>query len=192
MRTVLGDDLLELSIERFQLNEQAAENRSTVEVRVTPKASDGKRAEPFTIKGTGVGAIDAFFHGALDRYADEYPSLRGLTFVGFSVDGKMDPNSSSDLSLADAEGEVKLIVQNPRRKDFEFVASSRSVALASLSATLAAVEYFINSERAFMRTRRALEDAKSRSRADLVETFAVRLANLVKNSSYTESLKSED
>ncbi len=192
MRTVLGDDLLELSIERFTLQELAAENRSTVEVQVTPKAQEGKSEGAFTIKGTGVGAIDAFFRGALDRYAEEYPSLRGITFVGFSVAGKMDPNSSRDLSLADAEGEVTLIVQNPRRKDFEFLASSRSVTLASLCATLSAIEYFINSERAFMRTRRALEDAKSRSRADLVETFSVRLGDLVKNSSYTESLKSED
>ena len=193
MRTILGDQLMELSVERFLLEEIAQENRSSVEAHIgpTPAAQNPEAVKRYVIKGTGVGAIDAFFHGALDHFSEQFPSLKGIAFVGFSVAGKMDPHSSKDTSLADAEGEVKLLVTNPEGKEFEFVDSSRSVTLASLRATWAAIEYFINSEQAFLMTRRALEDAKARSRADLIETFAVRLADLVKNTSYTESLKSD-
>ncbi|MCA9547300.1 MAG: hypothetical protein KC613_23015, partial [Myxococcales bacterium] len=50
-------------------------------------------------------------------------------------------------------------------------------------------EYFVNSERAFVMLHRALLDAKGRHRADLVEQYTSKLAELVNSTSYSEVIQ---
>ena len=57
---------------------------------------------------------------------------------------------------------------------------------STIVATLAGLEYFINSERAFVAMCHALKDAKERNRSDLVQRYTNTMAELVRNTSYSE------
>ncbi len=189
MREVLRDDYLELILEKCVIEEDLQKGRTKVEATIAPPGLEGDDTRRRTVKGDGVGVVDAFFHGLIQQLSPEYLSLRTLTFVGFSIDAKLD--DSQQRSHTDAVGEVRLVVGNEKGDDFEFVASTRSITASALQATLLAVEYFVNSERAFFTTRRALKDAEQRGRADLVRTFAARLTELVQNTSYNEAIEAK-
>ncbi len=187
MREILHDDYLELVVERCLFEEDMREARTKVEATIAPDGAPKDDARRKVVKGQGVGVVDAFFQGLITQMSPEYLSLKTLSFVGFSIDAKLD---TSDLrSRTDAVGEVKLLVENQKGDQFEFVSASRSIIASALQATLLAVEYFVNSERAFFTTRRALKDAEGRGRADLVRTFAARLTELVQNTSYSEAIE---
>ena len=51
------------------------------------------------------------------------------------------------------------------------------------------VEFFINSERAVRTLRRCVKHASERGRQDLVDKYTLKMAQLVKNVSYVESLR---
>ena len=53
----------------------------------------------------------------------------------------------------------------------------------------AAVEYFVNSERAYVTMYRALEHYRSEGRTDLVAKYTTRLAAMVRNTSYSSVLE---
>ena len=72
---------------------------------------------------------------------------------------------------------------------FEFQHESRSVTRSSIEATLLAVEYFVNSECAFIECFRALKSAKEQRRQDLVERYTSLMSELVKNTSYSEVIE---
>lgn len=187
MREILGDDYLELVVEKSVFEEDLREGRSKITATIAPQGAamdDGRRQ---SVEGEGVGVVDAFFQALIARFSPEYPSLKTLRFVGFQIDAKLD--ESNQQSHTDAVGVVRLLVANEKGDDFEFVSSSRSITASALQATLLAVEYFVNSERAFFITRRALKDAESRGRNDLVSTFAGRLSELVQNTSYSEAIE---
>jgi hypothetical protein len=190
MREILGADYLEMRVEKHVFEEDITSSESKIRATVVPVAGardTGRR----TIEGKGVGIIDAFFRGLMDQLSAEYPSLRTIRFVGFTVQGMLDKNRASNASGSDAVGEVRLVVENLDRHEFEFVVASRSITASALQATLDAAEYFVNSERAFLVTRRALKDAETRKRPDLVAGFAARLAELVRNTSYSEAIEAE-
>jgi hypothetical protein len=191
MREILGPDHLELRVEKHKFEEDIAQGQSKIRAVVIPVAGRETAREPRAIEGRGVGLIDAFFRGLIDQLSPEYPSLRTIRFVGFTVQGMLDKNRPHGASGSDAVGEVRLVVENADRHEFEFVSSSRSITASALQATMDAVEYFVNSERAFLVTRRALKDAEARKRPDLVAGFAARLAELVRNTSYSEAIEAE-
>ena len=189
MREILRDDYFELVVEKVAFEEDIRENNTKLEATIAPEgaaAGDPRRKQ---VKGAGVGVVDAFFRGLIAQMQSEYPSLRTLSFIGFSIDAKI--ADSHERSHTDAVGEAKLVVENQKGDHFEFAAESRSIIAAALQATLLAVEYFVNSERAFFTTRRALKDAEQRGRADLVRTFAARLTELVQNTSYNEAIEAK-
>jgi hypothetical protein len=189
MREILRDDYFELVVEKVQFEEDIREGTTKIEATIAPASAAADDNRRKAVKGAGVGVVDAFFRGLIAQMQSEYPSLRTLSFVGFSIDAKI--SDSHERSHTDAVGEAKLVVENQKGDQFEFVAASRSIIAAALQATLLAVEYFVNSERAFFTTRRALKDAEQRGRADLVRTFAARLTELVQNTSYTEAIEAK-
>lgn len=191
MREILGESYLELRVEQHQLEEDIVKATTKIRATVAPLATTAAAAEAKKriVEGAGVGLVDAFYHGLIDQYSPEYPSLKTIRFVGFSLTGMLDKNRPQNAAGSDAVGEVRLLVENSEGTDFEFIASSRSITACALQATLDAVEYFVNSERAFLVTHHALKDAESRSRSDLVQKFAGRLAELVRNTSYSEAIE---
>ena len=55
---------------------------------------------------------------------------------------------------------------------------------------IAAVEYFVNAERAFITLYRSRQDARERNRDDLVTRYTEELAEVVKSTSYAEVIES--
>jgi hypothetical protein len=189
MREILRDDYVELVVEKCLFEEDMKEVKTKVEATIAPANATADDPRRRIVKGEGVGVVDAFYRGVIVQMSPEYPSLKTLSFIGFSINAKID--TSSQRSHTDAVGEVKLMVENQKGDQFEFVDASRSIIASALQATLLAVEYFVNSERAFFTTRRALKDAEQRGRADLVRTFAARLTELVQNTSYNEAIEAK-
>jgi len=180
MRDVLGEEYTHLVVETVVIEENLAEGTTAI----TCNATDESSGEQNVVAGKGVGVIDALFQGVVSRFAAEYPSLKTIRFHAFSVDAELE--TKQEFSGADSEARVQLDIANSEEKIFTFSHASRSVTASAIITTLAAAEYFINSERAFVATYHALKDAKERNRSDLVQRYTNTLATLVQNTSYSE------
>ncbi len=188
MREVLGDQHMHLHVNRVSIDEDLERRQTAINCEVTDESS----GDTFVITGKGVGIIDAFFQGIVARFAAEYPSLKTISFSSFTVQAHLD--TKQGLSGTDSEGEVTLQIANSDGKLFRFRHVSRSVTTAAIIVTLLGLEYFINSERAFVACHHALKDAKERNRSDLVQRYTNAMAALVQNTSYSEvisKIKSE-
>jgi len=177
---LLNESYTHLRVNRVLIEEDLEQGSTSVSCEVTDEAS----SEKFVIAGKGSGAIDAFFQGMVERFATEYPSLRTIRFSAFTVQARLD--TKKDYSGADAEGEVTLEITNSEGKAFRFLHASRSIIGSGIITTLLGMEYFINSERAFVSMYYAIKDAKERNRPDLVQRYTNRVARLVQNTSYSE------
>jgi len=180
---VLGDSYLELRPERYELVEEVTKGECEVTATLVHDGDHGRKER---IVGRGVGFIDALYHGLLEHYAREYPSLKTITFTSFSVRAEMETSREKG---ADAAGLVELVVTNSSGRAFSFEESHRSIVAASMIVVVEALEYFINSERAFLTVSRALAEARERKRADLVKTYTAQLAELVDVTSYSEVIE---
>ena len=180
IRDVLGDKYVDLKATKLTFEEDFATER----VRVRCDVTDDKGAQH--IEGEGVGLLDAFFGGLSKHLAKNYPSLKTIVFADFLV--KADVNTKKVSSASDAAARVELIVENPDKRRFTFSHASRSITHSSVEVTIQACAYFLNSERAFLQVRSALEHAQKENRQDSVKRYTAILAQLVENTSYSEAL----
>jgi hypothetical protein len=188
VREILRDDYVRIEIERIEHIEDHVAGQSQTKVWLKPVASgQGSQELGLLIEGQGVGLVDAVFASLVTRFKVEYPSLGTINFVRFHVEGKF--AGGSNRGGADGIGEVRLGVSNSAGREFEFTSASRSMTASTTRAVAACVEYFINSERAYVVTHRALKDAVERHREDLVQSYTARLVELVKNTSYVDVFK---
>ena len=183
MRDVLGESYFSLDVRGLALEEDLVEGHSVVRARLVDPHSGDERE----IKGTGVGLVDAAFDALVTILVDEYPSLAHIRFRTFKVES--DTGTGEKDSRTDSEGLVRLEVDNQVNRAFVFTDASRSVSASCLRVTVKAVEYFVNSELAFLAVRKLVDDAKSASRPDLVDRYTRMLSQLVENASYADSLK---
>jgi hypothetical protein len=183
VRDALGPEYLALRVDRVQFEEDLSDNVGHLRAELRNELSGDKQA----IEARGVGLVDAFFQALVGRLSAEYPSLKTIEFSKFQIDGRLE--TKRQVQGADAEGEVTLVVCNSERREFTFQDASRSITASALRAVLQAVEYFVNSERAFVAVWQRLEDAKARNRDDLVQTYTGQLVELVKNTSYSEVIE---
>lgn len=181
IRRVLGSEFLQLQLKQLSLDETFDPDKSTV----TFTTLDDEKE--LVVEGSGCGLVDAIWNAMLDRYAAEYESLKTIELSAFSVDARLD--TKSNKVGVDSVGEVKLQVKNSDGLVFEFSDASRSITASSARAVLAALEYFINAERAFITLHRSREDAKERQRIDLVSRYTAELAEVVKSTSYAEVIE---
>jgi hypothetical protein len=179
IRRVLGNEYLELRIDKFIVEEDFETGRSKVKLCAHGTPNGG-----MVVEGDGVGVVDALWLGLLERYAPEYQSLKSLEFAGFMVQARLDTKKHADGT--DSIGEVVLEVRNSDGNRFTFTDASRSIAGSSARAVVAAVEYFVNAERAFIMLYKSRQDAKERQRDDLVTRYTRELAEVVKSTSYSE------
>jgi hypothetical protein len=182
IRRVLGSEYLELKIKHLSLTETVEQDAKS---KVSITALDGDKE--LLVEGEGCGLVDAVWSALLARFAAEYESLKTIELSAFSIDARLDTKTHKDG--LDSVGEVKLQVKNSDGLVFEFTDASRSIAASSARAVLAAVEYFVNAERAFITLHRSREDAKERSRSDLVARYTSELAEVVKSTSYAEVIE---
>jgi len=181
IKRVLGDSCLALQLERLIIDESAD---STCSVRVVVSDGQGNRSE---VEGKGRGMVDAIFHGMLDRYAQEYQSLKSLELATFRVEARLD--TKEEKSGVDAVASVHIEVRNSEAILFSFIDESRSVATSSARAVIGVVEYFVNAERAFITLYRSRKDAQDRHRDDLVARYTHEMAEVVKSTSYAEVIE---
>lgn len=182
MREVLGDTYTHLRVHRAVIEEELEEATS-----ITCEVTDETTGENSIIAGKGVGVIDAFFKGFVDRFANDYPSLKTIRITSFQVNAKLE--TKSDYAGTDSAGEVSVSIMNSAGKFFRFAHSSRSVIASSIITILLGLEYFVNSERAYVTLHEAFKDAQQRSREDLVQHYTSQMAMLVRNTSYSEVIE---
>jgi hypothetical protein len=184
IRTILKDDYVVPVVETYTITEDVGA-ATPCRIAVTLRGGDGVPGA--TIRGEGVGFIDALCAGLLAHYAREFESLKTVQFTGFNVRAKMDTTRVATGS--DAVGIVALTVRNSEGNLFEFERQGRSLTATALAVVVEAFEHFVNSEKAFITVYRALTDAKERGRADLASTYTAQLAELVKTTSYTQVIE---
>ena len=183
IQRVLGTSFLQLSLRNLTLREDCQNGVSSVTVEVSDSSGN-----QFEVEGEGLGLMGALLSGLRARYAVEYQSLKTIELIGFAVEARLD--TKKDNSGVDAIGEVSIDIRNSRGTVFTFSDESRSVASSMARAVLAAVEYFVNAERAFITLYKSLKDAKNRNRTDLVTRYTQELAEVVKSTSYAEIIES--
>ncbi len=183
VRNILADEYREFEVTRYVLTEDVREQEATIVCQIRQTGSDEKHA----VEGKGVGMIDALFKGLKKALCEDYPSLDHIHFVDFRIDG--DFKSSKSVDGSDALGCVRLVVQNSSGRTFDFESKSLSISASSVGVVVSAVEHFVNAEYAVAKVYEWIQDAKRRHRTDLAETYTHRLASLVQNSSYSESIE---
>ncbi len=183
-REVLGPDYVELDVSRYTLTEDLKSGKALIATQLSQAGNGLLRA----IEGEGVGLVDALFRGIQQALVGDYPSLANLWFVDFHVSAEFH-GAKKDTARSDAPGTVRLGVENASGRTFTFAHTSPSVSASSVRAVLKAVEHFINAELAVLKVYSWIEDARRRSRADLAEKYTQRLADLVQNASYSESIE---
>lgn len=182
MREVLHDDFVEFRVVSCSSEEDFDSGTAVVRCALAVNGDP-----PLAVEGRGVGMIDALFNGLLTRFAPEYPSLESIRFTGFSIKGPIGPSSSH--SATDGRAEARVGVTNSYGTEFVFGAISESVTRSSLTAVVAAVQYFINSERAYVTMYKALEHYRDEGRVDLVAKYTSLLAEMVRNTSYSSAVE---
>jgi hypothetical protein len=176
IRRVLGSNFLQLTLVKLNVEEDS----SGASVKMTVKEGDS----PVEAEGKGVGVVDALYSAMLGRYAREYQSLKTIELAGFSVAADME--SKKAQAGVDAVGRVTLDVTNSEARHFTFTDASRSILSSTARSVIAAVQYFVNAERAFLTLHNARRDAISRGREDLVSRYTAEMAEVVESTSYAE------
>jgi len=184
IQRVLRTEYLALGVVHYHLEEEIGAN-GRCRMTITLRHQNGPPRDE-VVEGQGVGFLEAAFQGLMGHYAKAFRSLETIRFTGFEVKGRMDTGNHQGL---DAEAEVHLAVRNSEGNVFRFEKKGRSTVAVALQVVVEAVEFFVNSERAFIKVHAALVDARERDRADLVQTYSAQLAELVNTTSYTEVIE---
>lgn len=180
MKEILQENYLNLSVHNYTLNENLEPSRVDIVCRLSDQND-----EKFEVEGNGVGVIDALFDGLKKRMADEYPSLKSIRFSQFLIEGLIARDDSPDVATK-AEAVAKVGIVNSENRDFLFEAKAPSVSRAGIEATIMAAEYFVNSERTYVRLHEILEHYRNEGRTDLVEKYTDLMTRVVQNTSYSE------
>ena len=185
MKEILQDELLELRVESYRLSE-SFDPQGEPRFEIYMSVRDSTSGEILPIEGVGVGLVDAAFHGFAARFASEYESLKSITFSRFEAKGLM---SSGSDDRADAEALIEIGITNSYGHEFTFQFRSRSLGHACVQGVAAAIQYFVNSERAFIRMYKARQHYQEEGRDDLVAKYTGLMAQMVKNTSYSDVLE---
>ena len=180
MREILQDDYVELEVESYVLREEVARETCHISCKMRNGHEEG-----MVVEGEGVGVIDALFHGLRDRMASQYPSLSSIRFSQFDIHGIIAGHEQQGPDLK-SEAQATVGIVNSEGKEFVFQSKARSVSQAGVKATMAAAEYFVNSERTFVRLYEILRHYRDEGRTDLVEKYTDLMAQVVRNTSYSE------
>lgn len=179
MKEILQEDYVELDVDSYTLEEKFDEGKC----RIICRMSDDGEGE-VEVTGEGVGTIDALFTALRSHLAADYPSLKSIRFSQFSIRGLM--SSENDEASTKAEAEATVGIVNSEEREFVFQSKFPSVSRAGIEATVDATEYFVNSERTYVRLHEILEHYRSEGRTDLVEKYTDMMSQVVQNTSYSE------
>ena len=111
-------------------------------------------------------------------------SLDSIRFSQFNIRGLIAVDDDNGVDSA-AEAEATVGILNSAGEEFIFTATAPSVSRAGMQATVRAAEYFVNSERTFVRLHEILEHYRAEGRTDLVEKYTQLMTRVVSNTSYS-------
>lgn len=178
MREILQDDYLGLKVEAYTMREELEAGTC----KIACELRRGK--DKIVAEGEGVGMIDALFAAMKTWLAEDYPSLKSIDFSQFNVRGLLSNDERHMNTKAQAEATVG--ITNSSGREFIFTAQAPSISHAGVLATVAGVEYFVNSERTFVRLQEILEHYRKEGRAELVQKYTSLMSEVVENTSYSE------
>lgn len=181
MKEILQDDYLQLSVKLYSMTESLEEEEPLCRLTCHLVNADGSE---MIVESEGVGVIDALFKGIRDRLADQYPSLKSIRFSQFNIRGLISIDDGPSTSKATAEATVGIV--NSEGVEFIFKSTAPSVSRAGIQATVNAADYFVNSEKTFVRLHEILQHYRSEGRMDLVEKYTDLMSRVVGNTSYSE------
>ncbi|MBI3179329.1 MAG: hypothetical protein HYZ27_06680 [Deltaproteobacteria bacterium] len=180
---VLDGTELELKADTYTLEE----NFEAGAARLRCEVHDARTGARQVIEGQGVGLVDALWNGVVSRYSSEFPSLKSIRIVDFAIKANVD--TGRQASRTDMAAMVTLRIANTSGKEFAFSHSSPSITRSSVAAVLDAVEFFVNSESAYIALYKALQHARAQNRVDSVARYTSQLATLVEATSYSEVIE---
>ena len=128
--------------------------------------------------------MDAFFEGLVSFFSREYASLNTISVADYQV--KLGVEQDKDGRNSDADATAIIRVRNADEQEYEFAQKTPSVTYSSAMAAINVVNFFINSEMAYVRMHLSIKDATERRRSDLVEKYRGKMAVLVHATSYSE------
>ena len=190
IREVLVDRYLSFTIEHLSINEDLVNKKTAVQGCLIVTNLEDKLVS-YDLTGNGKGLFDALFTCVIENLVDDCHSLSNLRIEEFSVDvDKVDLRKVRRRGLgADARVEASLTVDNGSGKLIPFKSRNQSMIAASVDVVCKTIQFFVNSERAVLRLKQLLRDAKKRNRGDLCNQYTLKLSELVFNTSYEKSLK---
>ncbi len=131
-----------------------------------------------TLRGNGKGALDALCQAFQTAYSTEHPSLRGIQFKSFQA-ANVPSSGARGGSGADAQATVTVVFSTSQGEAIHFKMQAASVNAAGCAAVIEAFQFFINAERAYRTLSKAIQNARDRNRADLIQGYQAELATLV-------------
>lgn len=190
IRKVLNDKYLSFAIDKLSINEDLIGRNTNIYCALTITNLEGKKIE-YDIEGSGRGLVDALFNSLTARLVDDCHSLSNLRLVEFSI--KVDEADLKKLRRkgrgTDAHVEAYIGINNGSGKVIPFDCRSQSMIAVAVGVVQNTIEFFVNSERAVLRLKDLINNAKERNRGDLCSQYTVMLSDLVYNTSYEKSLK---
>ncbi|MFU8805009.1 MAG: alpha-isopropylmalate synthase regulatory domain-containing protein [Bradymonadaceae bacterium] len=180
MKEILQDDYVHLKVESYAMRENLEEGVCNIECKL--RNGDGSLME---VAGEGVGLIDALFNALRAQLAGDFPSLKSIRFSQFNIRGLLSDAEGADMTTK-AEAEATVGIQNSEGREFIFLTKEPSVSRAGIQATVEATEYFVNSERTYVKIHEILEHYRKEGRTDLVEKYTDLMSRVVENTSYSE------
>mgnify|MGYP007011830129 CR=1 FL=1 len=194
VREVLQGDVQTLRLVSYRLTEDAGSGHVSLLARLertTGQRTTGQHTtsqhtatpepgEPVCVEAEAETLADALFTGLVARLVGEHPSLATLRLSHEQV------THSRSTQPPAHQAQARVGVRNAYGAELLFTASAPSAGLALLSATLDAVDHFINAEVAYTRIWQALHHARRQHRTDLEKTYTELLAELVRTTSYAD------
>lgn len=168
-----------ISVSSFSIEEDLRKKASSI---VADLSINNKKTK---IKGVGVGIVDALLRGLVDKLSKNYPSLKNIKISEFNAKAKIKKKARPG---SDAVVDVDLVLENTRGGKIIFSHSAKSLNISAVLVVLESVEYFINSEIAFLKLKTCIENASLRRRSDLVNDYMFLMTEVVKNMNYDKIL----
>ncbi len=164
----LGDNYVNLKIERYCV--KCHDGRFVFESSL----QEGEK-EPYAIVSSSQDTVvEACAHALTTSLSESYASLEALTL------GSSRTTIKPEGKLSKAE----VGVTAGSRRIVYFSALSPSSLGALVSCVVSAVEYYLNAERAFLKLRPLVDEARSRNRGDLVQKYQIFMSRLVEINDY--------
>lgn len=187
VKRICGKFWTTFNIDSFQLSEDVRGEATSISCILS---LSHRSKDKIKIEGTGKGMVDVLYSTMVRELAKEYISLGEYSFVSFEVAALIDANNKT-TPPTESKCKVYLKIANSRGKIFLFEQEAFSMTAAALRVVQRALELFVNSEIATIKTYQALKDAQKRNRTDLIIEWTDNLADLVAVTCYADIIERE-